>query len=289
VWTAGGSAACPDLYRPGFVRATVELTAEHPSSGVSAAGRIEEPVTRELHGSQDLPLGDELAMLFARMSGLLLSHETVASALALVSSLAVETVPGAVGAGVTVVDRQGGKRTSGATDDRVQQADALQYELDEGPCLAATASRQVVRVDDLTSDPRWPRWSEAVAPLGLRAALSAPLVAGDAGLGAMKVYADEPAAFDDEAERRLAMFSAQAAVLVANVQSYERARQISDELRATVRSRDVVSMAKGVLMGRDGVSEETAFDVLRGRAERAGVTLHDAARTVLGSAARRGR
>jgi GAF domain-containing protein len=223
------------------------------------------------------------------MSGLLLSHESVASALTLVSSLAVETVRGAVGAGVTVVDRQGSKRTSGATDDRVEQADALQYELDEGPCLAATASRQVVRVDDLTTDPRWPRWSEAVAPLGLRAALSAPLVAGNAELGAMKVYADEPAVFDHEAERRLAMFSAQAAVLVANVQSSDRARRMSDELHATVRSRDVVSMAKGVLMGRDGVTEDTAFDLLRGRAERAEVPLHDAARAVLASAARRRR
>ncbi len=39
-----------------------------------------------------LPLTDELAGVFARMSGLLLSEETVATALGLVSSLARETV-----------------------------------------------------------------------------------------------------------------------------------------------------------------------------------------------------
>ena len=40
------------------------------------------------------------------------------------------------------------------------------------------------------------RWARAAAPLGLHAALSAPLVAGDRTLGAMKVYAELPAAFD---------------------------------------------------------------------------------------------
>src|SRR3954454_20880036 len=132
------------------------------------------------------------------MSGLLLSHETVTTALGLVTSLALETVPGSVGAGITLVD-ESGRRSSAATDDRVERADALQYEHDEGPCLAATAIRQVVRVDDVAEDRRWPRWAAAVQPLGLRAALSAPLVAGDRGLGAMKVYSDRPRAFDAHA------------------------------------------------------------------------------------------
>src|SRR4051812_26200230 len=111
------------------------------------------------------------------MSGLLLSEETVATALGLICSLALDTVSGAVGAGVTLVDSRGRRRTSGATDSRVEHADRLQYELDEGPCLAAAVARQVMRLDDVEHDRRWPRWSAAVAPLGLRAALSAPMVA----------------------------------------------------------------------------------------------------------------
>src|SRR4051812_13385811 len=185
------------------------------------------------------------------MSGLLLSEETVATALGLIGSLAVDTVPGAVGAGVTLVDARGRRRTSGATDQRVEQADRLQYELDQGPCLAAAAARQVIRLDDIEGDRRWPRWSAAVAPLGLRAALSAPLVAGDEGLGAIKVYADAPGTFGPRAEHLLTMFATQAAILVANVQSFERAHRVSDDLRTTVRGRDVVSMAKGMLMARD--------------------------------------
>ncbi|MGY1638825.1 GAF domain-containing protein [Geodermatophilus sp. SYSU D00742] len=234
----------------------------------------------------DLPLTDELSAVFARMSGLLLSEETVATALGLASSLALDTVPGAVGAGVSVVDERG-RRSSGSTDARVEQADALQYVLDEGPCLAAAAGRQLVRVDDLAADRRWPRWAAAVAPLGLRAAMSAPLVAGDTSLGALKVYADRPGTFDGHSERLLSMFSAQAAILVANVQTHERARRLSEGLRSAIGTRDTVSMAKGVLMARHGVTEDVAFGMLLARAGEEAGGLPDVARTVVGSAVRR--
>ena len=46
----------------------------------------------------DIPLADELAGVFARMSGLLLSEDTVATSLDLLGALAHETVPGSSGA-----------------------------------------------------------------------------------------------------------------------------------------------------------------------------------------------
>ena len=235
-----------------------------------------------------LPLTDELAGVFARMSGLLLSEETVESSLGLLSSLAQDTVPGATGAGVSVIDERG-RRSSGSTDDRVRRADSLQYELDEGPCIAAASSRALVRIDDLAADGRWPTWASAVAPLGFRAAMSSPLVVGDGSLGAMKVYADEPGTFDSGSEQRLVLFSAQAAVLVANVRAYDRAKRLSDGMRQAVRDRDTISVAKGVLMGRDRVDGDTALRLLLARSERDGTTVAEAARSVLEAVVRRRR
>ena len=142
-----------------------------------------------------VPLSDELATVFARMAGLLLSQETAATAVRLVTSLAADVIPGPGGCGVTLVDATGAATTTGASHPLVEQADRLQYELG-GPCLTAWEQRVVVRMDDLDVDPRWPEWVAAVLPLGVRAVLSAPLVAGDACVGALKVYAGEPGAFD---------------------------------------------------------------------------------------------
>ena len=54
----------------------------------------------------------------------------------LVTALAVETLPGTAGAGVTLVDEQG-KHTRLASNRLVKQADQLQYEHDADPCISA--------------------------------------------------------------------------------------------------------------------------------------------------------
>nr|AKA59456.1 hypothetical protein [uncultured bacterium AR_456] len=238
---------------------------------------------------EELPLAGELAAVYARMSGLLLSTETVITALELVTALAGETVPAADGVGVTLLDERGERVTAAATDPLVSHVDGLQYEFDEGPCLTAWDRRTLVRVDDVTREDRWPRWAPAAADTGMRAVLSAPLVAGDEALGAMKVYSRRPGAFGDREEHLLTMFAAHAAVLLANVRSYSDARRVSDELRDSMRARDLVNMAKGVLMAREAVDERTAFLLLTGMAREQGRPLRDVADSVAGTTVHRRR
>ena len=237
----------------------------------------------------DLPLADELAAVYARMSGLLLSDETVGTALRLVTSLAAQTVPGTAGAGVTLVDDQGRPTSRGSSDDLVSEADRLQYELDEGPCLAAWWQRRLIRVDDVGQDQRFPRWSAQARELGLGlgSSLSTPLVAGDVSLGALKVYARQPHAYDASAEHLVTMFAAQAAILLANVQSYERAQRVSDQLREALRSRDVIGQAKGILMERERVDDQRAFTLLVAMSRNTNRKLRDVARDVVRSVSER--
>jgi AmiR/NasT family two-component response regulator len=112
------------------------------------------------------------------------------------------------------------------------------------------------------------------------------MVAGDTPLGAVKVYAERPGGFDAHHEQLLTMFAAQAAILVANLQSHERAQRLSDGLRRAVHDRDAVTLAKGVLMARHGVDEEAAFGMLLARSAQDGTTLPETARTVSRSAVR---
>jgi GAF domain-containing protein len=210
----------------------------------------------------DLPLADELAELAVRMSPMLLTVEQVTSAVEVLTALARDTIPGATGAGISLMDDQGHRTSQGATSELVLEADDLQYRLEEGPCLSAWGSRAPVRIDDIDNDPRWPRWSRAVAPLRLLSALSTPLIAGDRVLGAVKVYSEQRSAFDDRAEQLLAGFQSTSALLLANVAPQTGSHPLSDDLRHALRARDAVQIAKGIVMQRDGLSEEAAFRAL---------------------------
>ncbi len=117
----------------------------------------------------------QLSDLFARLSGLLFSEETVQSALDLTASLAHEALPGTAGAGVTLI-RDGKKLTAAYSDEVVKIADSLQYDLDEGPCLSAWKDNQPYRIDSMEREERWPRWAPAARGLGMRSAISVPLV-----------------------------------------------------------------------------------------------------------------
>ncbi len=239
------------------------------------------------HGRRSV--ADELSLVFARMSGLLLPRESVASAVELVTSLAGDTIPMSLGCGVSLLDARGRRTTAVASDPRVLQGDALQYELNQGPCLTAWATGTVVRVDDAATETRWPGWSRASWQLGMRSALSAPLVAGNDRLGAIKVYGEQANAFDARAEDLLVRFSAQAAVLLANMQALERAQQLSEDLKEALRTRDDIATAKGILMARDGLDAAEAFQMLVSVSQRQHVKLRDVAQGVVDAKVRRRR
>jgi GAF domain-containing protein len=221
---------------------------------------------------------DALASALDQMAGLVLSRETVDTALALVTTLAATVTSGTLGAAVTVVD-ENGTRSRAASNRAVEAADALQYELDEGPCLTAWRTQELVRIDDTTTDGRWPRWNEAASRLGVRSVLSAPLLAAGESVGAMKVYCERPLNYGTHDEHVMRLFAAQAAILLANTQSVLEARRLSRQLTEALASRDAIAQATGVLLARGAASQEDAFALLAAAARQNHRPVQEVART----------
>jgi len=222
----------------------------------------------------------DLTEAMTRLAGLLFSEETLQSALDLTSHLSRETLPRTVGAGVTLI-RDGRKYTAAYTDDVVERADALQYELDEGPCISAWRENAIVRVDDVGVEERWPRWAPAAGTMGLRSVLSAPLRVRNEALGAIKVYSSEAAAYDAADEPILQLLSDQAAIVLANVQGYLEAQQLTEQLKEALTSRDTIGQAKGILMEREKIDDEAAFAMLRQASQTKNIKLRDIAQAIV--------
>lgn len=222
----------------------------------------------------------DLSAVYRGLSGVLLSDETLQSALNLVTGLAAETVPGSAGAGVTITD-EGRLVTTAASDVAVEQADELQYEVDQGPCLDAMRQLRLVRVDDLARETRWPAWTPRAHAAGITSVLSVPLhLRGDV-TGALKVYAAQAFRFGEREEHLLTMFAEQASVLLANVRSRDELQRANARLREVVRSRDLVSMAKGIIMVSRDLTEREAFAALVEEAHQANIPVREVARRIL--------
>ena len=99
--------------------------------------------------------------------------------------------------GVTILsaDRP---HTAAYTTVQTLEIDAVQYALDDGPCLDAARHRRENRVDDLVvDDGRWPEFAKECREEGMRSLLALPLVSGEECVGAINLYGWAPHAFDD--------------------------------------------------------------------------------------------
>jgi signal transduction protein with GAF and PtsI domain len=238
---------------------------------------------------EHLPLVEELSLVVTRSTGVMTARDTVDGALRLLVELVLETVAGSDACAVTTLDPVGNAGTVAASGDLALRVDEVQLEHREGPCFDAVARRARTLVHDVREEVRWSRWAAEIDALGFRSVLSAPMIAGDLALGAVEVYGRAPHAFDARSERVLTLCAAQAAVLVAGAAAAARGRHVSDDLKAALRSRDVVNTARGVLVERERVDEQGALALLLARATEEQRPLHVTAREVVDGAARRRR
>ena len=229
---------------------------------------------------------DELAGVYARLSGLLLNEQTVNTALQLITSLARDTIHGSSGSGVTLLSADGDPMTSAATDPLVEQLDELQYRIDEGPCLTAWREQSVVRSVHLPGENRWPTWCRQAQELGAGSVMSAGLHSEDVALGAVKVYSVKPDAFTQAQEDVLRRFAAAAAILVSNIQTARAVARVSDELKQTLRAREVISTARGIVMARKRMNADRAYRHLMELSQQARLPLTELAERIVASAQR---
>lgn len=219
---------------------------------------------------------DLLATRLSELSRQLQQEHDVQSTHAEIVASAVEMIPGAEEGSISVVMARKHVDSHVPSGQLPHQVDAVQNEVGEGPCLDAVYEQQTVRVSDLRSSDRWPRFSARAAELGVLSMLSFQLYVEGDNLGSLNLYAREANAFDDESEHVGLLFAAHAAVAFADAQQME-------QLKAALASRDVIGQAKGILMERLKVTPDQAFLLLSKVSQETNTKLHDLAEQLVRS------
>jgi GAF domain-containing protein len=177
-------------------------------------------------------------------------------AIGTIVSVAVEAVGTSFG-GITLIHDHGKRfETVGSTDPSVIAADHLQYELGEGPCVAASLEGRSFHSSDLATDPQWPAWGPRVSELGFRSVLSTQIHGRGQRIGALNLYGSAEKVFDDNDVRMAGTFAQQAALILGFVLH-------EAELLEAMESHSIVGQAQGILMQRFQISSATAFALLR--------------------------
>jgi GAF domain-containing protein len=217
---------------------------------------------------------ESIAEAFARIAVELHDQPDTDHTVQAVAEFAVDAV-NADYVGVMLI--HGGRRVeiAATTDPRVDKADQLQLELDEGPCLSAIDAGANVLIPDTEAELRWPRWCREVSQLGMQSVLSIRLATDKSKVGALNLYANTTNRFsraDDVAVARILAHHASVAL--------DNARR-QDSLRQAADARTVVGQAQGILMERFDLDADQAFAVLRRYSQSENIKLAEVAGTLI--------
>lgn len=248
---------------------------------------------RPLTAEQVISDAGDLQAGIGALAGLVSDSLGLHGLLAEVARFAVRAIPGAEGAGVTLlhVDRPDNMvEALAASAPFVAEIDNIQYvTLNEGPCITAALQRRTVRSGSLGGEKMWPRFGPRVGRLGVHSALSLPLLLPGQVVGAINVYAHDKDVFDQHAAELGELFAKPAAVAVRNAQILAQAMTLATQLQTALSTRPVIDQAIGILRGRTGRSAEDAFAQLRAISQREHRKLADVAQHLVDETVRRAR
>ena len=230
---------------------------------------------------------DPLQASLRDLSRLLTGHAPLPDILVHIAELAVRAIPGADGAGLTMLE-ENRPQTVVASAEFVREVDDVQYGLGEGPSLLAVETGVTQISGSLGGEARWPKFGPRVGRLGVHSALSLPMLLPDRVVGAMNMYARAKNAFGPESVRIGELFAVPAAVSVRNALILAQSQRLSMQLQQALTHRTTIDQAIGIVMSRTGVGPKEAFDRLRAMSQSQHVKVAEISRRLVEEAVRRG-
>ncbi|WP_375423673.1 GAF domain-containing protein [uncultured Friedmanniella sp.] len=222
-----------------------------------------------------------LDAVYDSVAVMMAGSEDLTEGLVEVAELVTHSLPGADGAGVAlmrgdeVVLRVGSSKL-------VDEADAIQYGLDEGPCLSAVAEARAIRTGSFREhEDRWPHFAPAVQQLGIGSMLSLPLRVRTEVIGSINIYALRGDGFLELDATNGERFALPVAAAIRSAQASRNLDHLATEMRETLEAKAAVSAAVTLLAERDGLPPRAALASLSDLAGQQQQSLVDAASTLL--------
>jgi hypothetical protein len=146
-------------------------------------------------------LGDpgELGMRLSSVARSLQDLTDVDTTLPAIVASAVDTVPGARYAGLSMVVT-GRVMSKVVTAELVTRLDQAQHHIGDGPSITSLRQSRTILVRDMTGETRWPRFAALAAREGARSMLALQLFVRRDDLGVLTLYSPDANAFDEESE-----------------------------------------------------------------------------------------
>jgi GAF domain-containing protein len=140
----------------------------------------------------------------------------------------------------------------------------------------ALQERHPIWVPDVTKDKTF-QFPEVARSNGLVSLISVPMIIGERPIGVINSYTTRPHEFTDVEIKILQSVANQAAIAIENT----KLRQENLEAKKELEERKVIDRAKALLMEKDNLKEEQAYDLLQKTGRDKRITMLEVAKAII--------
>ncbi len=184
------------------------------------------------------------------------------------------------GAAVSTIGDFLGNETLSASNDVAARIDELQFDLGEGPCWDALATRKPVLAPDVSAlaPHRWPAFSPALARDQVGALFAFPMFVGHLPIGAIDMYSHTPTGLDPVQTRQAATLAALLGKQILRLSLEALPEESMSERR---HSRRAIHQATGMVLAQLDLPPDEAHLVIQGHAFSTGRSMMSVAQDII--------
>ncbi|THG34261.1 GAF and ANTAR domain-containing protein [Glaciibacter flavus] len=192
----------------------------------------------------------------------------------------------ATGVGMLIENARGSLEVVAASGHRSELLEIMQLAFDQGPCIEAYHSGNVVLIEDIQDiADQWPKFAAAAKSLGFRSVYAMPMRLRDTTIGSLNMFRMTTGPVDPADAAVARAFTEVATITILQQRSLTEAAVVREQLETALASRIVIEQAKGIIASTHGVDMEAAFAYIRNRARSTKTALSDVARAIVDEAA----
>lgn len=221
--------------------------------------------------------------LTARLQDMVLDSTDVHDFLTSLVCVAAESFTGSsqeVFCGITLL-RPRTNITVASSSPQAQVMDEVQHGFDDGPCLRAARTGELIHVRDFTTESRFPEYRDAIVGFGIRSALGIPVRLDNEASAGLDFYSTLPHAFN---EHSIAVAEGFAREASRSLRLAVKMAQLSDEAanrQRAMESRTTIDLALGVIMAQNRCSQNEALRILQRTSSSRNIKIRDLATHLL--------
>jgi hypothetical protein len=220
----------------------------------------------------------DLETAFSEVALALFAEPTVQRTLQRIVDLADHAVDSCDAAGILII-REGTATTAASSNPYGVTLDRIQIDGGEGPCVHAATAQSNVYAADLADDERWPAFSPRAVAAGVRSVLAFSL--SSRRPSALALYSRLPAAFSAIDRAKGQLFATLAGLALDHAEERAEDEKREHNLVSALRTRELIGQAQGILMERDRITADQAFNVLRVASQQLNIKLREVAASLV--------